>query len=119
MPIKRQFRGEDRGGKDSSSTSRGERRNFGRGGIFAVLIAVVISEHQRKWTRKMEKQLKEKLKHLEDRHKAERNAVVRLAEPATDEFPVYAKSDPPAAIGPLPRESNPARTCTGDGAGNA
>ena len=26
----------------------------------------------------MEKQLKEKLKHLEDRHKAERNAVVRL-----------------------------------------
>ena len=48
------------------------------GGILAVLIAVVISEHQRKWTRKMEKQLKEKLKHLEDRHKAERNAVVRL-----------------------------------------
>ena len=47
------------------------------------------------------------------------NAVVRLAEPATDEFPVYAKSDPPAAIGPLPRESNPARTCAGDGAGNA
>ena len=77
MPIKRQFRGDNRGGKDSSSSSSQERHSFGRGGILAVLIAVVISEHQ-KWTKRMEKQLKEKLKHLEDRHKAERNAVVRL-----------------------------------------
>jgi len=31
-----------------------------------------------KWKRKSDEKLKEKLKHLEDRHKAERNAVVRL-----------------------------------------
>ena len=78
MPIKRQFRGDNRGGQDSSSSSSSRKRHgFGRGGILAVLIAVVISEHQ-KWTKRMEKQLKEKLKHLGDRHKAERNAVVRL-----------------------------------------
>ena len=79
MPIKRQFRGGgDRGGKENSLSPSSSREHHHFGKILAVLIAVVISEHQRKWTRKMEKQLKEKLKHLEDRHKAERNAVVRL-----------------------------------------
>ena len=47
------------------------------------------------------------------------NAVVRLAAPATEALPVYAKSDPPAANGARSFESVPARTCAGVGAGRA